>query len=78
MCVQRFNDLQNSAICIIYYILLHSSLMSELRDLLLKVVIIIKLNLDITETRINGGPLMGISQKICLDGSDINGSTKVT
>ncbi|KAF1839858.1 hypothetical protein K460DRAFT_297865, partial [Cucurbitaria berberidis CBS 394.84] len=41
MCVQRFDNLLNSAIYTTFRILLRSLLMPELRDLLLKVVIII-------------------------------------
>ncbi|KAF1839841.1 hypothetical protein K460DRAFT_242558, partial [Cucurbitaria berberidis CBS 394.84] len=41
MCVQKFNNLLNSAIYTIFCILLRFLLMPELRDLLLKVVIII-------------------------------------
>jgi hypothetical protein len=40
MCVQRFDDLLNSAIHTTYRISLRSSSMPEPRDLLLKVVII--------------------------------------
>jgi hypothetical protein len=40
MCVQRFNNLLNSAIYTTYRISLRSLLMLELRNLLLKVVII--------------------------------------
>ena len=52
--------------------------MPELRDLLLKVVIIIKFNLDITEIRVNEGPLMNTDQRIYSDNSDVNRSIKVT
>ena len=52
--------------------------MSESKDLLLKVMIIIKLNLDITEIKINEGPLIDIDQKICSDDSDIDESIKAT
>ena len=72
MCIQRFNDLQNSVIYITYYILLHSSLMSESKDSLLKVIIIIKSDLDITEIRVNEGPLISINQRICPDNLDVN------
>ena len=51
--------------------------MSESKDLLLKVMIIIKSDLDITEIRINGGSLMNIDQKICPNDLDVNKSTKV-
>ena len=50
--------------------------MSELKDSLLKVIIIIKLDLDITEIRINEGLLMNINQKIYSDDLDINESVK--
>ena len=52
--------------------------MSESKDSLLKVMIIIKSDLDITETRINERPLINTDQKICLNDSDINGPAKVT
>ena len=51
--------------------------MSELRDLLLKVIIIIKSDLDITEIKVNEGLLMNINQKICSDNSDVNEPIKV-
>ena len=78
MYIQKFNDSQNSIIYIIYYILLHFSLMSEPKDSLLKVIIIIKSDLDITETRVNEELLMNISQKICPDDSDVDKSIKTT
>ena len=52
--------------------------MSESKDSLLKVIIIIKLDLDITEIRINEGSLIDINQKIHSDSSDVNGLIKVT
>ena len=52
--------------------------MSEPKDPLLKVIIIIKSDLDIIETRVNKGLLMNISQKIYLNDSDVNESAKVT
>ena len=46
--------------------------MSELKDSLLKVVIIIKSDLDITEIRINERLLMNIDQRIYSDNLDVN------
>ena len=52
--------------------------MSESKDLLLKVIIIIKSDLDITETRINKGSLINTDQEIYSDNSDINKPVKAT
>ena len=50
--------------------------MSKSRNSLLKVIIIIKLDLDITEIRINEGLLMNTDQKIYSDNSGVNKSIK--
>ena len=78
MCVQRFDDSRNSAIHITYRISLRSSSMPEPRDPLLKVVVIIKSDLDITGTRVNGGPLTGTGQGIRPDGPGVDGPAKAT
>ena len=50
--------------------------MLESKDSLLKIIIIIKLNLDITETKINKESLMNIDQRIYSNDSDVNESVK--
>ena len=52
--------------------------MSESKDSLLKVVIIIKSHLDIIEIRVNEGLLININQRIYSNSSDINESVKAT